>query len=135
MPVAPRSSAWPDPFSPTTPVQKLTLLLLIFIGLLQYRLWFGDGNLRELHRQQNRITELQEEGERRRQRNAALEAEVNDLKRGTDSIEESARQNLGMIKEWEVFIQVVDETSRPEGAAPGGKVAKPTPKAAPAPKR
>ncbi len=115
-------------------MRKLTLLLLIFIGLLQYRLWFGDGNLRELHRMQNRITELEQEGERRKQRNAAVEAEVNDLKRGTDAIEESARQNLGMIKEGEVFIQVVDEQPRPE-APPPKKQEKPRPKAAPAPKR
>jgi cell division protein FtsB len=115
-------------------VRKLTLLLLIFIGLLQYRLWFGDGNLRELHRMQNGITELEQEGERRKQRNAAVEAEVNDLKRGTDAIEESARQNLGMIKEGEVFIQVVDEQPRPE-APPAKKQEKPRPKAAPAPKR
>ena len=114
-------------------MRKLTLLLLIFIGLLQYRLWFGDGNLRELHRMQNRITELEQEGERRKQRNAAIEAEVNDLKRGTDAIEESARQNLGMIKEGEVFIQVVDEQPRPE-APPPKKQEKPRPKAAPAPK-
>lgn len=115
-------------------MRKLTLLLLIFIGLLQYRLWFGDGNLRELHRMQNRITELEQEGERRKQRNAAVEAEVNDLKRGTDAIEESARQNLGMIKEGEVFIQVVDEQPRPE-APPPKKQEKPRPKAAPAPQR
>ncbi len=113
-------------------MQKLTLILLIFIGLLQYRLWFGDGNLRELHRLQNRITELQREGERRKQRNAALEAEVNDLKRGTDAIEESARQNLGMIKEGEVFIQVVDENSRPQKPAPAAKPDKPRPKTLPA---
>lgn len=115
-------------------MKRLTLVLLIFIGLLQYRLWFGDGNLRELHRLQNRITELQQEGERRKQRNAALEAEVNDLKRGTDAIEESARQNLGMVKEGEVFIQVVDEKTRPQSAAPAAKPEKPRPKPAAPPK-
>lgn len=115
-------------------MRKLTLLLLIFIGLLQYRLWFGDGNLRELHRMQNRVTELQQEGERRKQRNAVVEAEVNDLKRGTDAIEESARQNLGMIKEGEVFVQVVDEQPRPAVPAPT-PAKKARPKAVPTPKR
>lgn len=116
-------------------MQKLTLLLLIFIGLLQYRLWFGDGNLRELHRLRNRIQELEQEGERRKQRNAALEAEVNDLKRGTDAIEESARQNLGMVKEGEVFIQVVDEHAPPRGGIPQTKPEKPRAKAASGAKR
>lgn len=112
-------------------MRKLTLLLIVFIGLLQYRLWFGDGNLRELHRLQSRIQELEQEGERRKQRNAALEAEVNDLKRGTDAIEESARQNLGMVKEGEVFIQVVDEHTRPDAAPASKKPEKSRPKAAP----
>lgn len=97
-------------------MQRITLLLLIFVGLLQYRLWFGDGNVLELRRMQDRIVELQREGERRRQRNAALDAEVTDLKQGTEAIEESARQNLGMIKEGEVFVQLVDD--RPDTKAP-----------------
>jgi cell division protein FtsB len=97
-------------------VQRIILLLLIFVGLLQYRLWFGDGNVLELRRMADRIVELQREGERRRQRNAALDAEVTDLKQGTEAIEESARQNLGMIKEGEVFVQLVDD--RPDRKAP-----------------
>lgn len=80
----------------------------MLIGLLQYRLWFGDGNVRELHRLGERIEELKQEGAKRRERNAALEAEVMDLKQGTDAIEERARHELGMIKEGEVFIQVID---------------------------
>jgi cell division protein FtsB len=97
-------------------VQRIILLLLILIGLLQYRLWFGDGNVLELRRMKDRIVELQLEGERRRLRNAALDAEVQDLKQGTEAIEESARQNLGMIKSGEVLIQLVDD--RPDAKAP-----------------
>jgi len=116
-------------------VRKLTLLLVVFIGLLQYRLWFGDGNLREVGRMQTRIVELKQEGERRKQRNAALEAEVNDLKRGTEAIEESARQNLGMIREGEIFVQIVDEDSQPKGKGAPTKRERPRAKAPhPAPK-
>ena len=39
--------------------------------------------------------------------NDALRAEVNDLKRGTDAIEERARDELGMIKKGEVFFEVI----------------------------
>lgn len=80
----------------------------MLIGLLQYRLWFGDGNIREFRRLHERIEELEQDGSKRRERNAALEAEVMDLKQGLDAIEERARQDLGMIKEGEVFIQVID---------------------------
>ncbi len=81
---------------------------MVLIALLQYRLWLGDGGIAELQELQARIDELTEEGEKRRERNAALEADVRDLKEGTDAIEERARQELGMIKQGETFIQVIE---------------------------
>ncbi|QXP84925.1 cell division protein FtsB [Methylococcus sp. ANG] len=109
-------------------MNKLTAFLLVLIALLQYRLWFGDGNLREMRRLQERIVELTEEGEKRRQRNAALEAEIVDLKEGTDAIEEHARRELGMIKEGETLVQIVDAahpTPSPEPTPPPRKRRKP----------
>ena len=46
-----------------------------------------------------------------RQRNAALDAEVRDLKNGTEAIEERARSSLGMVKRDEVFFQIVGKIS------------------------
>ena len=43
-----------------------------------------------------------------RERNAALQAEVTDLRQGLDAIEEHAREDLGMVKEGETFYQVVE---------------------------
>lgn len=42
-----------------------------------------------------------------RERNAALDAEVINLKQGLDAAEERARTDLGMIGESETFYQVV----------------------------
>jgi len=39
-----------------------------------------------------------------------LDAEVRDLKQGTEAIEERARNELGMIKPGEVFFQVIGES-------------------------
>ena len=39
-------------------------------------------------------------------RNVGLDAEVQDLKRGYDAIEERARYHLGMIRRDEVFVQI-----------------------------
>jgi cell division protein FtsB len=89
-------------------VNKVKALLLLLIALLQYRLWFGDGNVREFQRMNDHIAELRQEGAKRRERNAALEAEVMDLKQGLDAVEERARQDMDMIKEGEVFVQVID---------------------------
>lgn len=57
--------------------------------------------------------------EQTQKRNAALDAEVRDLKRGTDAVEERARSELGMVKPGEVFFQVVGG----EGAATASEVA------------
>lgn len=87
-------------------------MLAILLGLLialQYRLWLGDGGVLELRRLEATVAEQKAGNQRLQQRNAALEAEVRDLKTGLDAIEERARSELGMIKEGEVFYQVVEE--------------------------
>ncbi|WP_119629318.1 cell division protein FtsB [Methylocaldum marinum] len=89
-------------------MKKLTVFLMVLIALLQYRLWLGDGGIAELQGIQERIEKLTEEGDKRRERNAALEADVRDLKEGSDAIEERARQELGMIKQGETFVQVIE---------------------------
>ena len=53
-------------------------------------------------------------------RNAALDAEVRDLKQGYEAIEERARSELGMIRNDEVFFQLPD-TSSSERTAEGAR--------------
>jgi cell division protein FtsB len=84
----------------------IAVLILILIGL-QYKLWFGDGSLsevvqlsRELEIQKQKLRELE-------QRNSILEAQVLDLQNGLDAFEEKARNDLGMIKQGETFIQLI----------------------------
>ena len=84
----------------------LTILIVLFL-LLQYRLWLGTGGLVRLW-QINQAVELQQlENNRLEERNLALEAEVIDLKRGLEAVEERARSELGMIKKGETFVQIV----------------------------
>jgi cell division protein FtsB len=108
-------------------VNKVKALLLVLIALLQYRLWYGDGNVREFQRLNAHIAELRQEGDKRRERNTALEAEVMDLKQGLDAVEERARQDLEMIKEGEVYVQVVDPHHEPEFPAAPPKEKPPQP--------
>lgn len=51
-------------------------------------------------------------------RNDTLRAEVRDLKQGNAAIEERARSELGMIKEDEVFYQVIDQAILPTTETP-----------------
>lgn len=98
---------------------KLIVFLLILIAALQYRLWLGDGGLREYRETLQRIEDLKQEGEKRQIRNAAIAADVKDLREGTEAIEERARHDLGMIKEGETFVQLYDPgpPKRPEETA------------------
>ena len=75
---------------------------------LQYRLWFGDGSIREIQAYQQRLDDLKERVEEKKVRNEALYAEVLDLRRGQAAIEERARYELGMIKEDVTFFQVLE---------------------------
>jgi len=83
------------------------ILILLFLAL-QFRLWFGDGGLIEVHRLQQAVDAQKIQNAALKERNAALEAEVKDLKQGLAAIEERARSDLGMIKEGETFYQTVE---------------------------
>mgnify|MGYP006278622483 CR=1 FL=1 len=100
---------------PTPVVFKLFLFLLLLIAALQYRLWFGDGGIEEYRETQGRIEDLKREGELRRIRNAAVSADVGDLRDGTDAIEERARHDLGLVKPGETYVQIYEDM---EGPAP-----------------
>ena len=92
----------------------ITILILVLVGL-QYKLWFGDGSLsevvqltHELELQKQRLKELEA-------RNRILEAQVLDLQNGLDAFEEKARNDLGMIKQGETFIQLIPENGGGDG--------------------
>lgn len=83
-------------------------ILLVALAALQYRLWVGEGSLGEITLLRRQIAEQRAEMERLRERNRALQAEVEDLKGGLEAIEERARTEMGMVKPGEVFFQLVE---------------------------
>ncbi|GMR16282.1 MAG: cell division protein FtsB [Gammaproteobacteria bacterium] len=84
------------------------ILGLLFL-ILQYDLWIDEGSLRTVWFLQEDIVKQKQENKKISQRNESLFAEVNDLKKGNAAIEERARNELGMIKKGETYIQVVDD--------------------------
>ncbi len=89
-------------------MKALVLVLTVLTLILQYRLWVGDGSLSEVWVLSQAVASQQEKNDLLQARNQALEAEVRDLKKGTEAIEERARSELGMIIEGETFYQVLD---------------------------
>tara|TARA_B100001063_G_C16494541_1_gene419028 strand:+ start:55 stop:357 length:303 start_codon:yes stop_codon:yes gene_type:complete len=86
----------------------LLITLLILFVALQYRLWFGEANLRQVWSLEQEIEQQREENQTLSLRNKQLEAEVRDLKTGLSALEERARSELGMIQEGETFFQLVE---------------------------
>jgi cell division protein FtsB len=90
------------------PYRWLTLGLIALLIGLQVKLWFGQGGRPEVQHLRQRVAAQRGENAELRKRNEALAADVEDLKAGTEAIEERARSELGMIKPGEVFYQVIE---------------------------
>ena len=102
----------------------VSLILISLLLLLQYPLWFGKGGWLKVWDSDRQVEEQKHINQKIQARNAALDAEVRDLKQGTEAIEERARSELGMVKRNEVFFQIVgDHSLLPASAVLDVKVA------------
>ncbi|TAL44219.1 MAG: cell division protein FtsB [Methylovulum sp.] len=86
----------------------LFVIILLLIAHLQYRLWLGDDSIAEIEAAKLHLANLKKQVDEKKQRNDALYAEVEDLRKGQEALEERARDELGMIKENETFFQVLE---------------------------
>jgi cell division protein FtsB len=89
-------------------VKIIAFVLLVLLIWLQYKIWLQDGGIPEVVQLQQEIEEMKTEVQQLQERNLSLDAEVKDLKKGLDAIEERARSEMGMIKEGEVYYQVIE---------------------------
>ena len=89
-------------------MRLLAVVLVILIAAIQTPLWFGKGGWLRVWELDRQLDAQRAENEKLRARNAALDAEVRDLKTGYDAIEERARDELGMSRPDEVFYQVLE---------------------------
>jgi cell division protein FtsB len=85
----------------------VTLILFVLLILLQLKLWLGEGGFREVARLEIRVEQQRQQNTDLLQRNAQLQAEVEDLRERLDAVEDRARSELGLIKPDEQFYQVV----------------------------
>ncbi|TJZ65630.1 cell division protein FtsB [Chitiniphilus eburneus] len=88
----------------------LAIVLALVIALLQWPLWVGKGSWLRVWQLDQELADKKAGNDKLRERNGALSAEVQDLKTGTDAIEERARNELGMIRKDEVFFQILDRS-------------------------
>jgi len=96
----------------------LAALFAILVLALQYPMWLGKGGWLQVRETDRQLALQKEANAKLKARNEALDADVRDLKTGSEAIEERARSELGMIRSDEVFFQL-----QPGGAAPKGTMA------------
>lgn len=91
---------------------KLTILLVILLGWLQYSLWLGKNGIHDYSRISKELIEQQSTNSQLKERNDQLFAEIHDLNDGTEAMEERARNELGMIRPGETFYRLVPEQKK-----------------------
>src|SRR5690348_18108465 len=84
----------------------LALALVLLIAALQYPLWLGKGGWLHVREYDRQLAAQREANAKLKMRNEALDADVRDLKTGSEAIEERARAELGMIRHDEVMFQI-----------------------------
>ncbi len=89
-------------------MKTIALVLLALLIWLQYKIWLLDGGIPEVIQLQQDVEHVEVEVQQLRERNLSLDAEVKDLKKGLDAIEERARSEMGMIKKGEIYFQVIE---------------------------
>ncbi len=85
----------------------ISVILVILVCLLQYRLWFGKNSVPDYLEMEKQVAEQRKQNANLAQRNNLLKADIEDLKMGIEAIEERARNELGLIKQGETFYRIL----------------------------
>ena len=104
-------------------MRLLLIVLVLLTAITQYPLWWGKGGWLRVSQLERQIAAQNETNQALTARNNALQAEVQDLKSGTQAVEDRARGELGMVKQDEVYVQVL----APHEKEPVISVKKPAP--------
>ena len=99
-------------------MRLITLCLAVLLLLIQYPMWLGKGGWLHVWDMDQQVNAAHQKNDELKARNAKLASEVADLRDGAGAVEERARYELGMIKEGEIFVQVLK---------PDAKIARITP--------
>ena len=91
----------------------LALVFVLLIAALQYPMWLGKGGWLQVRELGRAIGVQHATNVKLKARNDALDADVRDLKTGFEAVEERARSELGMVRQDEVFVQIVEPRAEP----------------------
>ena len=84
----------------------LPAILITLLLVLQGQIWLGKGSVPTVIELENKIHVQNELNAKAKRINGQLNSEVSDLKEGLNTVEERARNELGMVKANEIFVQI-----------------------------
>tara|TARA_B100001093_G_C26727407_1_gene970592 strand:+ start:42 stop:347 length:306 start_codon:yes stop_codon:yes gene_type:complete len=99
-------------------LKLIFVILMIMFLSLQVELWFGDGSLAHKTELENLLTKQSEENKRLKEKNEDLIKKISSLKDSSSSIEEIAREDLGMVRNNEVFYLVTEDEGEQNDDSP-----------------
>jgi cell division protein FtsB len=85
----------------------LGMALVIVLLVLQYRLWFESGGMRDMARLKQTIALQSKNNHHLKKSNEEILFQIQRLQNSEDATESRARNELGMIKKDETFYQIV----------------------------
>ena len=88
--------------------KPVLIALVLLLAALQARLWIGQGSIAELVSLGRQIEDYAHGNDELRERNRRLEVEVAEFRSGVDSVEEMAREELGLVRQDETFYVLVE---------------------------
>ena len=95
--------------------KRVLLLILIFLLILGIFTFFGEKGILHLLRIQKEVARIKEKNAKLEEENQTLREEVKRLQSDKRYIEETARKELGMVKEGEVIYQFDTPPTKKEG--------------------
>jgi cell division protein FtsB len=93
-------------------MRLILIVLASLLLLIQFPLWLGKGGWLRVWDLDQQVLTSQKKTEDLKARNAKLASEVQDLRSGTGAVEERARYELGMIRDNEIFIQILESSEK-----------------------
>ncbi|AJI62552.1 FtsB family cell division protein [Francisella tularensis] len=81
-------------------------VVLLLIAILQYDLWFSNTGFIKYQALKKSVISQQKEVKHKSQTNVQLYSEVVSLRQNSEVLESLARENMGLIKQEEVFYSV-----------------------------
>ena len=87
-------------------VKYLIFALAIMLAMLQYKIWFAEGNLFALNDFNKKIKQQRHENLLYEKKNNELENQIKNMKYNESIIEEKAREELGLIKNGEQYYHI-----------------------------